>query len=148
MNMTSTSSDPHPAPHADRVKTAEIFFELFGGPIAWLVQLSGGYALVSDACGADGGHALMPFRAATWAWLGMIGLLCAAILVALFSLALSWAAFGRTREEAAGGKHHLMETGAGRTRFLALWGMVLGASFAVATIFTAVAFVAIPRCAG
>ncbi len=148
MNFSPSSPDHHPAPQAERVKTGEIFFELFGGPIAWLVQLSGGYALVSEACSADGGRALMPLRAASWAWLGMIGLMCAAILAASLSFLLSWAAFKRTREETAGGGHHLMETGAGRTRFLALWGVMLSAGFAIATVFTAVALVTLPLCTG
>jgi hypothetical protein len=64
------------------------------------------------------------------------------------SFAISMRAFNRTRNEARGGAHHVMEAGAGRTRFLALWGMVLGAGFAVAAAITAVAFIAVPRCAG
>jgi hypothetical protein len=36
----------------------------------------------------------------------------------------------------------------GRTRFLALWGTVFGAAFAIAAAFTAVAFFILPRCAG
>ena len=46
------------------------------------------------------------------------------------------------------GASTLMEIGAGRTRFLALWGMVLGVGFALAAAITAVAFIVLPRCAG
>jgi hypothetical protein len=41
-----------------------------------------------------------------------------------------------------------MEAGAARTRFLALWGALLGGGFALATAITGVAFVTLPRCAG
>lgn len=78
----------------------------------------------------------------------MIMLLIAGLLMALAAFAISWRAFERTRDEAGGDQRHLMEVGAGRTRFLALWGMLLGAGFAAATAITAVAFAVLPRCAG
>ena len=42
----------------------------------------------------------------------------------------------------------VMEVGSGRTRFLALWGIFLGAGAAVTIVLTAVAFWVLPRCAG
>lgn len=136
------------APQAGRVSTAELLFEVFGGPAVWFAQLCGGYALVGLACGPEGGHSLAPLRAVSWAWLGLIGLMSAAIVVSLLALWLSWAAFKRTRGEGGGDHRHLLETGAGRTRFLALWGVFLGAGFTVATCFTAFAFLMVPRCVG
>ena len=78
----------------------------------------------------------------------MLALTAAAVAISLAGFLVSMRAFDRTREEAPGGPHHVMEIGAGRTRFLALWGMVFGAGFAVAAAITAVAFIAVPRCAG
>jgi hypothetical protein len=78
----------------------------------------------------------------------MVVLTIAAVAVSLAAFGVSMRAFNRTRDETHGGAHHLMEIGAGRTRFLALWGMVLGAGFALAAAITAVAFIAVPRCAG
>lgn len=78
----------------------------------------------------------------------MVLVMLAAVTVALLSLLISWRAFRHTRSETPGGAAHLSETGSGRTRFLALWGMLLGASFGLATAMSAVAFITLPRCAG
>ena len=71
-----------------------------------------------------------------------------AVAVSLAAFGVSMRAFNRTRHETHGGPDQVMEVGAGRTRFLALWGMVLGAGFALAAAITAVAFIVVPRCAG
>jgi hypothetical protein len=78
----------------------------------------------------------------------MIVLTVAAVAISIAAFILSRRAFDRTRHEHPGGTQHLLEAGAGRTRFLALWGMVLSAGFAVAAAITAVAYIAVPRCAG
>jgi amino acid transporter len=78
----------------------------------------------------------------------MVALTVAAVAVALIAFGVSMRAFNRTRNETPGGAHHVMEIGTGRTQFLALWGMVLGAGFALAAAITAVAFIAVPRCTG
>jgi hypothetical protein len=69
-------------------------------------------------------------------------------MIALFALVLSWRAYRRTQNLVLGDARHLMEVGAGRTRFLALWGIVLAAGFSGATAVTTVAFVLLPRCSG
>ena len=47
-----------------------------------------------------------------------------------------------------GGSVHLLETAAGRTRFLALWGVLLGSGFRVATLHDRGGLILLPRCAG
>jgi hypothetical protein len=148
MTADSNHTSQHPAPHADRVKLHESFFGLFGGPLAWFLQLCGGYALASQPCFVNGSLARAPPASSHWTWPAMIGLMVVAVLIALASFLVSRQAFKRTREETHGDHYHLMETGAGRTRFLALWGMVMGSGFALATVLTAVAFLTLPRCAG
>jgi hypothetical protein len=148
MTATAPNMNHHPAPRPQRARLHETFFALFGGPIAWFVQLCGGYALASEPCFRAGQRTLAPAAGLYWTWPGMIGLMLAAISIALLSLLVSWRAFRRTRDEALGDPRHLMESGAGRTRFLALWGMALGTGFALTAAFTAVAFMTLPRCAG
>jgi hypothetical protein len=130
----------HPAPHAHRVEPGERFFGLFGGPIAWFVQLCGGYALASQPCFVDGVRVAQPLERAHWSMQAMVALMLIAAAVAIASFIVSWGAFVRTDP--------LMETGGGRTRFLALWGMVLSGGFTVTTAITALAFITLPRCAG
>jgi hypothetical protein len=148
MTASDAHAVRHPAPHAHRVSSGESFFGLFGGPLAWVVQLYGGYALASQPCFRAGSRAAAPPPELIWTKPAMIGLTIIAVVVSLAALGVSMRAFNRTRDETHGGTHHVMEVGAGRTRFLALWGIVLGAGFAVAAAITAVAFIAVPRCAG
>jgi hypothetical protein len=137
-----------PAPQASRVKLHESFFALFGGPLAWYVQLCVGYALASKPCFWGGDRLVAPPPALHWTWAAMILAMAAAVAVALLSLLISWRAYQRTHTKVPGDVRHLIEVGSGRTRFLALWGMLLGGAFALATTFTAVAFLTLPRCAG
>jgi hypothetical protein len=111
----------------------ESFFGLFGGPLAWFVQLCCGFALASQPCFLGGTRVAAPPPALQWTWPAMIFLMAAAVAIALLSLLVSWRTFTRST---------------GRTRFLALWGILLGGSFALAAAFTAVAFLTLPRCAG
>ena len=78
----------------------------------------------------------------------MVVLLIASVVIAIAAFFAAYGNFQRTRDEGHGGHAHLMEVGTGRTRFIALWGMLLGAGFAVATVIDAVAFLVLPRCAG
>ena len=137
-----------PAPHANRVKLHELFFGLFGGPLAWYLQLIAAYGFASQPCFRGGLRMAMPLPTLQWTSSAMTLAVAAAVVVALLSLLVSWRAFRRTQEEAAGRTAHLAEMGAGRTRFLALWGVLLGSAFALATVMTAVALITLPRCAG
>jgi hypothetical protein len=78
----------------------------------------------------------------------MVFLLIASVAIAIAAFFAAYRNFRRTRDEGQGDPAHLMEVGAGRTRFMALWGMMLGGGFAAATIIDAVAFMVLPRCAG
>jgi phosphotransferase system glucose/maltose/N-acetylglucosamine-specific IIC component len=147
--MTPAANMPaHPAPDAQRVSHGERVFCLVGGPLAWLLQLGCGYALASEPCFRGGERVVAVPMALHWTWPAMVVFTIAAFAVSLGAYFVSRRTFMRTRHETQSDTRHLLEVGAGRTRFLALWGMVLGAGFAVAAAFTAVAFIMVPRCAG
>jgi hypothetical protein len=145
---TDAPLSAHPAPKRRAKRLRESFFALFGGPIAWFVQLNLGYGLASQPCFRDGERTLAPRWFPDWTWAAMIALMILACAIALLAALVSWRAYARTEEEAAGDHRHVLEVGSGRTRFLALWGVVLGAGAAFATLLTAVAFFVLPRCAG
>jgi hypothetical protein len=148
MRTPEAAASNHPAPHRHRVAAAESVFGLLGGPGAWFIQLCAGSVLSNWPCFPEDQHRLAPVQGYEWTWaaLGLISLAAVAIAVAAFLV--SRTLYRRTRDESGGDHQHLMETGAGRTRFLALWGMVAGAGFAVAAAFTGIAFFILPRCAG
>jgi hypothetical protein len=136
------------ASQAQRVKLHESFFGLFGGPIAWFLQFCAGYALASEPCFRAGERLATPVPALQWTLLAMLVSMAAGIALALLSLIVSWRAYRRTKDEASGETVNLVEAGLGRTRFLSLWGVLLGSAFAAATAMTGVAFLTLPRCAG
>lgn len=138
----------HPAPQRKRVSTFSSAFGLLGGPLAWFVHLCGGYGLASWSCFPKDQRGMAPLVGASWSGPVMIGLLVAGVVIAALSLVIARRNFNRTRGEGAGEQGHVSEVGAGRTRFIALWGMLLGGGFAVATLFDVVAFLVLPRCAG
>ncbi len=148
MNTEASSNTPSPAPHAEKVALGESFFALFGGPSAWLLQLCGGFALASQPCFLDGERRWLPRLGTQWTWSVLLALMSIAVIVALCALLISWRAYRRTRFEQPGDHHQVMEVGAGRTRFLALWGIVLASGSVVATATTALAFIFLVRCSG
>jgi amino acid transporter len=143
-----TALSQHPAPLRHQLSIGEALFSLLGGPLAWFVQLCAGYALATWPCFPETHRRLMPASGYAWSFSLMVGLLIAGVLVALLAFGVSWRTYARTRDEAGGDHRHLIEVGAGRTRFMALWGMLLGIGFAVATSLTAVGFLLVPRCDG
>jgi hypothetical protein len=148
MSADRASLTHHPAPQRHRVSAFESVFGLLGGPLAWFVQLCAGYTLASWPCFPLDEHRFLPQGGYGWTWDAIVIVSLAAVVVALAAFVVSRRIFNRTRDEGHGGDKHLLEVGSGRTRFLAVWGMVLGIGFAVTTAMTAMAFFLLPRCAG
>jgi hypothetical protein len=145
-----SSADPHvshhPAPQRQVLPPRQSFFAVFGGPLAWFLQLNADFALASNPCFINNERSIVPHLSPDWTWRAMIVIAVAALAVALAATLVAWRAYRLTKEESSG-DHDLMEIGAGRTRFLALWGTCLGAGSAL-IIMTTLAFFALPRCAG
>jgi hypothetical protein len=138
----------HPAPHRHRVGAIESTIGLVGGPAGWFLQLCAGYGLASKPCFAEGSRLTVPGAHFEWTWAAMIAASIAGMALALIAFLLSWRMLRRTKEEAAGDHHHLLEVGSGRTRFIALWGVCFAAAFGIVTLLNFIAYVVLPRCAG
>jgi hypothetical protein len=147
MNADQLPLTHHPAPKRHAMRIGEIF-ALFGGPLAWFVQLNVGFALASQPCFTDGARTVVPRWTPDWTWTFMIAIMLTACVVALLAALISWRAYARTVHEHQGDHRQVMEVGSGRTRFLALWGVLLGVGAALTTAMTAIAFFVLPRCAG
>jgi len=135
----------HPAPHRGRAGGIEIAFALTGGVLAWGIQFCAGYAVASLACFDVGERAHAPLGPAQSpiAWISV-----ACLVLALASTGMALALWRRTRAEVEGGHEELLEKGAGRTRFLALWGLLLGGGSAVTILVNTVGLLMVPPCAG
>jgi hypothetical protein len=148
MSADDTSLTDHPAPHRDKVSWIASAFGLWGGPFAWAVQLCAGLALTSYPCFPNERRYQVPITGLGWTEAASVVVTLAAIVIALAALGVAIRAFKLTRAEVPGDHRRLLESGTGRTRFLALWGMCTSAGFALATGFNGISFILLPRCAG
>ena len=122
-------------------------FSVVGGPAAWYLQLCVGDWLASGPCFPGNQRLQSPPQALIWTGPASIGLLSACALIALAAFFVSAGIYRETKTTSPA-VSALEDTGTGRIQFMALWGMILGAGFCVATLLTVVAFATLPRCAG
>ena len=143
-------AEPRPPPR-EPVEACRDLFRLFGGPLAWFVQLCAGYALASEPCFQRRRTASPLPAALRWTRSAMVVALdrrhcdCARSLCCV-----SWRAIDARDDETAGRCiATLLEAGAAAPAFLRLWGMILGLRLRIVDrALTAVAFMVLPRCAG
>jgi hypothetical protein len=131
-----SASEGHPAPARGRAGLPALWFGLFGAPVAWAVQTLVNLPIAAHACFP----ALEPHATPVVAGLrGMVfGVSLAALVVAALATAVAWRSWSRTREEhqassGSGARHDrstaALETGEGRTRFMALAGLMTSVTF-------------------
>ena len=138
----------HPAPKGDELSPRMIAFLLYTGPLAWFAQLCIGMMLTSWPCFPGMERLGSPLKGYEWTRPAALLILLLCALLATVSGIVGFRKLQAVKEEREGGHHELIEVGHGRTRFVALWGTILGFSFTVATLVTLVAFTMVPRCAG
>lgn len=144
----SGAHTPDPAPYAAKLSTGLAFFMLFGGPIAWFAQLCGSVWLLGWPCFPMMDRYAQPMPNYGWTRAGALGLLAICLLISLIAGYVSLAKLRAVRHEKAGRHADLIEIGHGRTRFIAMWGVILGFGFALAILLTIVPFLAVSRCVG
>ena len=132
-----TTSGPeqgvHPSPHRDRVSPWAMWFCILGAPVAWSVQQLVNAPLFAHGCYPKDA----PLASPIWSNAGSVALTVELIAIAVCVVAglLAWRNWDRTRGEKEGSGHHLMEAGDGRTRFMAMVGLICSGLFLLATIF-------------
>jgi hypothetical protein len=70
----------------------------------------------------------------------------AALAICLLLMNRAYRNWSATRTERGGDLSQLIERGEGRTRFLAMLGILISAGFFIATIFTSIALLLSPLC--
>jgi hypothetical protein len=144
MSELAQFSTGHPAPQRDRVSLFALCFGLAAAPLAWVAQTIIGYALSSYACFPGDSPRSMPLFAGAEQIAVAMNLI--AIVVAAVAASIACRSWQATRDEDDGRASHLVEVGEGRTRFLALWGMLTSVGFLVAMIFASLAILLVPLC--
>ena len=145
--MTDEPLTHHPSPKRGRVGGFELAFALWGGPLAWFVQLNVNYALVAQPCFPGPNRNLELPGEAQWAFVAAVVVYLLLLAVAVAAGLLSVRLFQRTRDETVGSDTDVEEAGTGRTRFLSYWGMLLGFGFAVVILVNAAGLIMVPPCA-
>lgn len=134
----------HPAPHQHRVSLVALIFGISAAPAAWDAQL-----LFSTAFS---GHACYPrdvlLNNSVWPhlWAILAAISVAAIVISIAGGIVAFQSWRQTREEKPGSGHHLLDAGEGRTRFLAMFGVLTSALFLVATLFATAILFLVPLC--
>lgn len=134
----------HPAPARHAVPQGMIVFALAAAPLAWLFQTIANMMVARHACFPKD----MPLHAPAFGYASdlIAVVMGAAIIVALAGLAFSIVAWSRTRREAGGDAHALVEIGEGRTRFLAMCALIVSVGFCLAIGFALTGLMIVPMC--
>jgi hypothetical protein len=134
----------HPAPGRHAVSPGALWFGLFGAPAAWSVQLMANYALTAHGCFPGSEPRATPYFGGLSTLVLVIS--AAALAVAAAAGGAAWRSWRTTRAEHPGGHEHLLETGAGRTRFMALAGLLLSGLFLLGVVMAAIPLFLVPPC--
>jgi len=149
--MSATAAVSHPAPERARVALPALWFGLAGGPLGWSIQTLVNLPVASHGCFPR----LAPLESPITGVRGIaffVSLLALGLCLAAAAVAFrSWTRLRREHQEGAGrGRENtpanaLAETGEGRTRFMALCGILTSLTFLVVSlVHTAAVFLVSP----
>jgi hypothetical protein len=145
-SATAERNDFHPAPHRDRVGLGTLAFITLGPPLAWGTRLVVNYGSSSYACYPASEPLNQPLASLHWVWALLIGLDLVGMALCLAALAVAYRTWRVTKHELQETGPPLIEIGDGRTRFFAIWGILIGIGFFVAILFDFVGLWVIPLC--
>jgi len=145
-NNTLPTQTGHPAPHRSRVGLAALLFGICAAPLAWNAQILFNAALSGFVCYPHDAPLAAPLLPGSRSL--MLAVSVAGIAIAIVAGLISWRSWRRTNEERPGSFHHLLELGEGRTRFMAMVGMLTSALFLIALAFGVSVLLLVPPCGG
>jgi len=134
----------HPAPHRHRVSLLAQWSQLVIAPLAWSLQLMVDTVLESHGCFPH--QTPIGQNIFSLAPLIMGATVAVATVVCVAGFLLAAGNWRRTRAERPGLAHHVMEAGDGRTRFLALAGMIVSGLFLLAVLVHGSMLLEVPPC--
>lgn len=136
----------HPSPHRDRVGGLSMALCILGAPAAWSLQQIVAASLFAHGCFPKDAPLVTPIGSAVMPTVAAVeGVALMACLAAGLLAARNWR---RTRGEKAGTGHHLVESGDGRSRFMAMVGLMCSGLFGLATLYAAALLFMVRPCGG
>jgi hypothetical protein len=134
-----------PAPRARVVPLRNLWFGIFGAPVAWALQTIVDYGLMSHFCYPNDAPVSTPtFHAVRGVSVVVSAVMLLVVLLALVTSYRSWMA---TRHGYEKEHHELLEVGEGRARFMAFAGLLLSVVFLFAVVMNALPLVTRTVCA-
>ena len=139
---------PHAAtnhtPARQVVRPFSLWFGLFGGPVAWSLQLLINYPLAAHFCYPKN----LPLAAPTYdgMWVTAVVVNGLMILLTLGAGATAIISWRTSRDNIVGPHDALLEDGTGRVRFMAYAGMLVSGLFLFALIMSAMPLFIVPVC--
>ncbi|MBK8006991.1 MAG: hypothetical protein IPK12_24840 [Gemmatimonadetes bacterium] len=135
----------HPAPTRREVPLAILWLGVLLAPLAWTVQELASYAITAHACfpARDPRYTLPIGRAADWHHAVQLG----AILLGVAGLALALWSWRATSAAERTHPEHQAEVGEGRSRFMALAGLLVSGIFLLNLLLNAVPLFFLDGCA-
>jgi hypothetical protein len=133
----------HPSPARHQVSLAALWFGLFAAPVVWSLQMLVLYPVVAHGC-FPRDHPLSRPIFPTDPIVLLVSIAALAVAAAAGVIALrGWRS---TREEHPSNEEHLLETGEGRSRFMALGGMLLSGLFFFGIVLNGLPFLLLGPC--
>ena len=134
----------HPSPHRTKTGVASLLYGLIAAPATWVVGELVNATLAQEACfpGTE------PLAAPAFANLHTthIVVLVVTLLDSGSAALVALGAWRATRNEQAGGSQALLSIGEGRSRFMALAGLLTSCGFIIGTLFSVPAILFVPFC--
>ena len=140
------SSVDHPSPSRGTVGLASLWFGLGGGPIAWSVFTIAIYAIAAQACYPRMVPLSAPTMGSRTLYVSLIAISCAAVIVGVAAGLVSMRNWRRTSGEISGNTHWALDTGEGRTRFMAVSSVMTSAVFLLAILVDVAAIMVVKPC--
>lgn len=144
MNGQIAHRGDHPSPHRAKTGLATLLYGLVAAPVSWVVGEVVNAALAQEAC-FPGTEPLATPAIANLQTIHVV-VLVISLLVSASAALVALGAWRATRDEQAGGSHALLSIGEGRSRFMALSGLMTSAGFFIGTLFSVPAILVVPSC--
>jgi hypothetical protein len=141
-----TERQPHPSPHRHRVIGSAPWIGLIGAPAAWSLQELINVSLAGHACYPRDSPLAMPRFEHLSAM--SAGVEAVAFVVCIVAGGIAVSVWRKTGNEKPGDANQLLGSGDGRTRFMAMAGILTSGLFAFGTALAALNLAAISPCGG
>ena len=140
------SPSRHPSPHRHRVAPWAMWFAILGAPVAWSLQELINVPIFGYGCFPND----VPLSEPIWRNGQSVAFTVelVAIVVCVIAGIVATSNWRRTRAEKQGSGHHLLEAGDGRSRFMAMVGLLCSGLFLLAVVVSTGLFYLVPGCYG